>query len=293
MRIAVTGGAGFLGKKIGDELITRGHDVVVVDRVATDFGDRQVEVADIRDRNSLATALAECDAVYHCAAIADLDEARRNPSLAVDVNVMGTIAVLEAAHEVGVQRFMHASSVYVFSRGGSIYRTTKQAAEHLVEDLSVQYNLRSTILRFGSLYGPGSDGNNAIFKIVSQAVERGKVDFWGDGTEVREYIHITDAAELAVDALDPRFAGECIHITGRERVTTRELLDMVNEMLGGGIDINVRDEPFEGRYRLTPYSHERPLGSRLTSDTYVDLGLGVLEMIRLIDAGVTDRGAIA
>jgi len=188
--------------------------------------------------------------------------------------------VMEAASEAGVARFMHASSVYVFARGGSVYRTTKQAAEHLVQDLSPGLGLNSTILRFGSLYGPRADPQNAILRLVAQAVTEGRMDFWGNGSEVREYIHITDAAALAVDALDEQFSGQSLHITGRERLTTLELLETIKEMMGGGVAISLHDEPFEGRYRLTPYSYEGSSGRRIVGRTYMDLGLGVLEAIR-------------
>lgn len=196
--------------------------------------------------------------------------------------MLGTLTVLEAAAAAGIQRVMHASSVYVFSTGGSVYRTTKQAAENLVQDLAPSLGLGATILRFGSLYGPRADENNAILRLVTQAVTERRIDFWGDGSEIREYIHISDAAALAVDALDSRFVGQSLHITGRERLSTRELIEMIDEMLGGGLDITLRDEPFEGRYRLTPYSFESSSGRRLTSDTYVDLGLGLLEAIRAV-----------
>ena len=170
----------------------------------------------------------------------------------------------------------------MFSKGGSVYRTTKQAAENLVQDLAAQWEIEATILRFGSLYGPRADAHNAILRLVQQAVRERRIDFWGDGSEIREYVHITDAAVLAADALDSRFAGQSLHITGRERITTRELVDMISEMLGGDIVVTMRDEPFEGRYRLTPYSFESNTGRRMTSDTYVDLGLGLLEAIRSV-----------
>jgi len=282
MRVLVTGGSGFLGSHISDELVRRGHEVVVLDRHGSGRDDRESVAGDVRDSAAVLSALQGCDAVYHCAAVADLDHARNDPRLAIDVNVLGTLTVLEAAATAGVRRVMHASSVYVFSKGGSVYRTTKQAAENLVQDLAPSLDLDATILRFGSLYGPRADENNAILRLVTQAVTERRIDFWGDGSEIREYIHITDAAALAVDALDPRFAGQSLHITGRERLSTRELVEMIDEMLGGGLIISLRDEPFEGRYRLTPYSFESSAGRRLTSDTYVDLGLGLLEAIRAV-----------
>ncbi len=280
MRVMVTGGSGFLGGHIGDELVRRGHDVVVLDTAPNSAVDRESVDIDIRDVEALRAAMDGCQAMFHCAAIADLDRARDNPRLAIEVNVLGTLNLLEAAAAAGVSRFMHASSVYVFSNGGSVYRTTKQAAENLVQDLAGRLGLSATVLRFGSLYGPRADAQNAISRLVSQAVNEGRIDFWGDGTETREYVHIRDAASLAVDALDARFAGQALHITGRERMTTLELLEMINEILGGQLAISLRDVPFDGRYRLTPYSFDASLGRRLVADTYVDLGLGLLEAIR-------------
>jgi UDP-glucose 4-epimerase len=258
----------------------RGHEVVVLDLEPPASEDRSFILADIRDTQAVNDAMIGCDAVFHCAAIADLDRARDLPRLALEVNVLGTLTALEAAGAAGVRRFMLASSVYVFSNGGSVYRTTKQAAERLVEDLSPQLGLRSTILRFGSLYGPRADPQNAILRLVTQAVNDRRIDFWGDGTEIREYVHITDAASLAVTALAPKYAEEALHITGRERVSTLELLQMIDEILGGGIEIKLCNEPFEGRYRLTPYSFTANHGRRLVGDTYVDLGLGLVEAIK-------------
>lgn len=282
MRVLVTGGSGFLGSHVCDELTRRNHEVVVMDLQASPWlaGNQVMVLGDILDAVALRESMAGCAAVYHCAAVADLDHALEEPDLAIEVNVMGTLRVMQAASEAGVGRFMHASSVYVFSRGGSVYRTTKQAAENLVQDLSPGFGLDSTILRFGSLYGPRADSQNAILRLVHQAVNEGRMDFWGDGTEIREYIHISDAASLAVDALEPRFAGEALHIAGRERLTTLELLQTINEMLGGQLPISLHDDPFEGRYRLTPYAYEGGLGRRLVGQTYVDLGLGVLGAVR-------------
>jgi UDP-glucose 4-epimerase len=276
----VTGGSGFLGSHIADELVQKGHEVVVLDLNPPASEERTFIQADIRDAQAVNDAVIGCDSVFHCAAIADLDRARNAPRSALEVNVLGTLTALEAAGAAGVQRFMFASSVYVFSNSGSVYRTTKQAAERLVEDLSPELGLRSTILRFGSLYGPRADPQNAILRLVTQAVNDRRIDFWGDGTEIREYVYISDAASLAVTALDLEYAEDAVHITGRERISTLELMQMIDEMLGGGIEIKLRNEPFEGRYRLTPYSFTADKGRRLVGDTYVDLGLGLLEAIR-------------
>lgn len=282
MRIAVTGGAGFLGSHVSDALVLAGHEVVVMDLPASAHvpHDRSFVAVDIAGPQGLAAGLAGCEAVFHCAAVADLAQARLDPRRALEVNVLGTLNVLEAASNAGARRFMHASSVYALSGSGSVYRTSKQASERLVQDLSESLGLDSTVLRFGSLYGPRSDEHNAIRRMVQQAIRERRIDFWGDGSEVREYIHVRDAAALAVSALDPQYVGQALHITGQERITTLQVMETIKEMLGGAVEITLRDEPFEGRYRFTPYSLDTAQGMRLTSTTYVDLGLGLLESLR-------------
>jgi UDP-glucose 4-epimerase len=291
MKALVTGSSGFLGSHICDELVERGHEVVGFDLSPSPWANSIAFVhGDIRDVERLSSALGGCHAVFNCAAIADLDEARLQPRRAVEVNVVGTLSVLEAASSAGVTRFMQASSIYVYSHVGSVYRTTKQAAEGLIEDLSASWGIQSTILRFGSLYGPRADLQNAILRLTTQAINEGRIDFWGDGSEVREYIHIHDAAKLAVDALSEDYVAQSLHITGNERITTLELLDTINEILGGSIEINLRNEPFAGRYRLTPYAYREGIGRKMVGATYVDLGVGLLEAIRSIRVSGDEGG---
>lgn len=280
----MTGGSGFLGSHIAEELIHRGHEVVSLDDRIPPTPGYDAVIGDVRDRRIVEQTLIGCEAVYHCAAVADLDRALSEPRLATEVNVLGTLTVLEAAASLKVKRIIHASSVYVYARGGSIYRTTKRAAEGLVGDLSEAWGLESTILRFGSLYGPRADENNAIYRLVRQAVTQKRIDFWGNGTEVREYVHIVDAATLAVDALDQTFVGQALHVTGHERMTTREVIEMITEMLGGDVEVNFRDEAFEGRYRLTPYALDETRGRRMLGKGYMDLGLGLLELMSELNA---------
>ena len=283
MRVLVTGGSGFLGSHIAEHLLLRGHDVVSLDERPLPDVEYATVVGDVRDLEALQDAMSGCSAIYHCAAIADLDDARKEPRRATEINVLGTLGVLEAAASHGVRRIIHASSVYVYARGGSIYRTTKRAAEGLVDDLSPAWGLESTILRFGSLYGPRADANNAISRLINQAVLEGRIDFWGDGSEVREYVHIADAASLAVDALDEAYVGKALHITGHERMTTREVVEMIAEMVGEKVEISFSEEPFEGRYRLSPYAFDFGSGRRMLGETYVDFGLGLLELMRDVD----------
>ncbi len=278
MRVVVTGGSGFLGSHVADALSEAGHAVTIFDVRPSPWrrDDQREVVADILDLEALSAALSEADAVYHLAGMAGIADAARHPRRATELNVIGTLNALEASVEQGIQRFVHASTIYTLSNSGGFYRVTKTAAEGLVREFHEHHGLAATVLRFGSLYGPRADGENAIERLLQQAVNEGRIDYWGTGDEVREYIHVHDAAELAVAVLDDRYAGDVVHLTGRERIRTEELLEMIREMLASEVDIALGARSVEGHYKVTPYAFRPDLGRRLTKPEYIDLGLGLL-----------------
>ena len=195
--------------------------------------------------------------------MADIGEAIERPRAAVEVNVMGTVNVIEAARAHGLRRFVFASSIYVYSNQGSFYRTTKQACENLLHDYHERFGLDFTVLRFGSLYGPRADRNNGVFQLLSQALTQRRIDHYGTGEEVREYIHVLDAAAMSVDVLAPEFANQFIHLTGRERMTSRDMLKMISEILGGNIELNFQATSPIGHYVQTPYNYTPEAGAPL------------------------------
>ena len=292
MQLVVTGGSGFLGSHVVDAARRRGHATRSLDLRPSPWDTRADEevIADIRDADAVREALADADAVLHLAAVADLGAANADPGTARTVNVEGTANVLAAAAANGVSRLLHASSVYVHARAGGVYRDTKRRAEALIHEA---VGPSTTVLRFGSLYGPRADAGNAIRRVLMQALTERRIEFWGDGTEVREYVHVLDAADLTLDALDPAFSGSTLHLTGRQRVTTRELLDLVVEMLGGDVEVSFADRPFEGRYRLTPFAvDDEPveLGRTLAGRTSIDLGSGLLHTLQTLRAECAHPG---
>lgn len=285
MKILVTGGSGFLGSHVSDALCERGHEVILYDLEPSAHAlpeQRQV-AGSVLDMETLGKAMKGCDAVYHLAAVADLDDAIKTPLKTVEVNILGTANVLEQARMNGLKRFVYASSIYVYSDHGSFYRTSKRAGELLVEDYRKQYGLSYTVLRFGSLYGPRSDEHNSVYRMLTQALNERRIDYSGSGTEVREYIHVLDAAATAADMLGPKHENESISLTGHERMKTREMLEMINEMLGGDLTINYQQDTDDGHYVQTPYSYNPKLGKKLAREKHIDLGLGLLDCLQEID----------
>jgi UDP-glucose 4-epimerase len=240
-------------------------------------------IGDVLDAAAVRRAMQGCEAVYHLAAIADINDALDTPRKSVEVNILGTVNMLEAAREVKLGRFVFASSIYVYSNQGSFYRTTKQACERLVEDYRERFGLAYTVLRFGSLYGPRADRSNGMYRLLAQALAERRMDYYGTGEEVREYIHVLDAAAMSVDVLAPEFANQFVHLTGRERMTSRDMLKMISEILGGNVAVDFQGSTLAGHYVQTPYNYTPKLGRRLMRSTYIDLGLGLLDCLQHMD----------
>ena len=234
MKVVVFGGSGFLGSHVADQLTYAGHKVSIFDTIPSRWlhSDQEMIVGNLLDQNLLEEAIKDCYAVYNFAAIADLDESLSKPLETAKINVLGNVQVLEACRKVKVQRYIYASTVYVYSRDGGFYRCSKQAAEHYVEEYQRSFGLDYTILRYGSLYGPRSDQRNGLWRIVNNALETGIVSYEGSAEAMREYIHVEDAARASVAALGEEFLNQHLVLTGHEPMRVLDLLKMICEILG-------------------------------------------------------------
>ncbi len=281
MKAIVFGGSGFLGSHVSDALTEKGYDVAIYDiQPSLYLGKKQkMIVGDILDESAVEKAVKGCDVVYNFAGIADIKEASERPLDSVKCNILGNSIILEAARKNGVKRFVFASSLYVYSKAGSFYRSAKQACELLIENYEEIYGLPYTILRYGSLYGPRADRHNFIFQIVHQALAEKKITRHGDGEELREYIHVCDAAHGSVEILGEEFKNQYVILTGNQQTRVKDLLYMIREMLDNKIEIEFLPPKESFHYEITPYSFAPKIGKRLVTKTYLDLSQGVLDVI--------------
>lgn len=289
-RIAtVIGGSGFLGSHVADQLSEAGYSVRVFDRARSRWlsSGQTMIVGDILDQRALDEAVAGASAVYNFAALADLNEALDKPRLTVELNILGTVNVLEACRAAKVARFVYASTVYVYSREGGFYRCSKQAAEHYVEEYQRAFGLDFTILRYGSLYGPRADASNGLYRIVRDALANRRISYEGNAESIREYIHVTDAARSSVLALEEGFRNESVVLTGHQPMRVHDLLKMLAEIMGMPDAVDFRDENYAGHYVRTPYAYLPRLGRRYTPPLHVDLGQGLLQLIDDVRAEVS------
>lgn len=281
-KVVVFGGSGFLGSHVADALTAKGYNVVIFDRATSPYlmPEQQMIVGDILDREAVREAVRGAAYVYHFAGIADIAEAKNKPLETVQFNVMGTMYILEACREFGVQRFMYASTVYVYSELGSFYRSSKQACELFIENYQKAYGLEFTILRYGSLYGRRANHFNFIHNSIRQALTQGKIERKGDGNEVRDYINVLDAARASVEVLtDEEFRNSYLMMTGTQTTRVREILEMIREMMHNNVELRFLDETFDEHYEITPFSFKPQVAKKYVSRYYHDLGQGLLDCI--------------
>lgn len=288
-KVVVFGGAGFLGSFVADELARRNYQVVIYDlHLYSRLKKNQVMVTgDINDEKKVREVLKDTDIIYNFSAVSDIEEAAADPLKTVKINILGNTNILNVAKDYNVKRFIFASSVYVYGNSGSFYRVSKYSSELLIESFHEVYGLEYTILRYGSLYGNYAGEQNWIYKILKEALTVGKIIRYGDGEEVREYIHVDDAARSSVDILSDEYKNQCVIITGHHPMKIKDLLVMIKEIMNGEVEIEYLPAIKNSHYEITPYSFTVKKGKKLSPSYYIDLGQGVLDCLQHIHRELT------
>jgi UDP-glucose 4-epimerase len=177
----------------------------------------------------------------------------------------------------------------VYSEGGSFYRCSKQAAELYVEEYQRLYALDYTILRFGTVYGPRADDYNSVRRYLKQALRERRIAVDSTGDEMREYVHIRDAAQLSVKVLGEEFRNEHLVLTGHNPMRFRDLLFMIRDVVGRDVEVVFKgpdpDDPkhsASGHYSITPYAFRPKTAKKLVNNPYLDMGQGLIECLEEI-----------
>lgn len=284
--VVVFGGSGFLGSYVADELTRRGYSVTIADLTSSKYlqSNQRFVKLDVLDIKNIEVILENVDVVYNFVAIANLDDAIHDPINAMKINVMGNLNILEACrNNKKIKRFVYASSAYALSSEGSFYGISKQSSEKLTEEYYKRYGLKYTVIRYGSLYGERASHNNYIYNLLKEAIKEGRLEYKGDGQDLREYIHAADAAKLSVDILeDTQYENEHIILTGIEKLKRLDLLTMINEIMQNKLEIKQISNNNMGHYKITPYTFHPTTAKKLVSNPYIDLGQGLLECIQEI-----------
>lgn len=274
----VTGGAGFLGSHVADELSVSGYDVTVLDVKESNYlkDNQKMLVADLLDYKNLEKIIKDYEYIFHFAGISDIDDCAKNPIEAVKNNVLATTYLLQACSANKIKRFIFASSAYVYSKSGLFYRSTKKACEDLIDDYYEVYNLPYTILRFGSLYGTRATEKNSIHRIIKQALFDKKIVYYGTGEEIREFIHVKDVAKICTQILSPEYENKHYMLTGNEKMKYKDLLQMVQEISPENIQLELKKTKSKIHYKATQYNFIPTLGEKIVANPHIDMGQGLL-----------------
>jgi len=262
-KILLTGGAGFIGSHVARRLLARGDSLVVLDDLndfydpalkranAAEFGGRddwRLVEGDIRDAELVDRLFRDerFDAVIHLAARAGVRPSLREPILYEDVNCIGTLRLLEAACHHGPANFVFASSSSVYGINEKVpfaesdpvdlpispYATTKRAGELLCFNYSHLYGLRTSCLRFFTVYGPSQRPEMAIAKFTDLLARGKSVPLYGTGQSRRDYTFIDDIVDGVVAALDlaPKF--EIFNLGGSQTTALIDLVHWIADELG-------------------------------------------------------------
>jgi UDP-glucose 4-epimerase len=255
-RILVTGGSGFIGRHVVAALAKAGASVRVVD--LKPHPDPAVEVVqgDIADRAALERAFAGgVDGVVHLAAVTSVLRSLEHPEPTYRTNVAGTAALLEAAREGGVAALAFASTNAVTGpmRAPAIvesatlepltpYGATKAAAEMLMSAYTASYGVRCTSLRLTNVYGPGMQAKDSIVARLMRAIRLGGTfEIYGDGHQVRDYVHVSDVvAGVQLALSDERWSGPIVIGAGTS-LSVLEVVEQVRRV--SGAELKVRHGP--------------------------------------------------
>jgi UDP-glucose 4-epimerase len=262
MRLLVLGGSGFIGSHVVESLVAFGHKVRVVSRrhrtMLYSVPGVDYLQADWRDPETISAALVDCDCVIHACSATTPGTGDADPALDVSANLLPVLTLLDALAVTGVRRLIYLSSggmVYGLPEALPVredhplrplgsYGIVKMAAEGYIAAAALHRGLRPVILRPSNTYGErqGQDGSQGLVNmLLAKALGGGRVEIWGDGSMVRDHLHVHDLARLCVMSAESEATGIFNAGTGTG-TSVRELIDMVSEISGRELQVRYGPE---------------------------------------------------
>ena len=261
MKILVTGGAGFIGSHIVEELVKRGDFVRVLDNFATGkrenlapfAGKIEIVEGDLRDFDTVKKAVQGMEYVLHEGALPSVPRSIADPITSNDVNVKGTLHILVAARDEKIKRVVYASSSSVYGEAKarvkkesmppsplSPYATSKLAAETYCRIFYAIYGLETVVLRYFNVFGPRQDPlsqySAAIPKFITLMMDGKQPTIFGDGKQSRDFTYVHNVVQANLSAMiAPGAAGKICNIACHRTVRLNKMIELLNEFLGTAI----------------------------------------------------------
>ena len=300
----VTGGAGFIGSNIAEELVKRGYSVKIIDNFLTgkrenisSFLDKiELVEGDIRDYDACSRALEGVDFVLHQAALPSVPRSIEDPLLTNEINIKGTLNILLASREAKVKGFVFASSSSVYGddpnlpkKEGTLgnplspYAISKLTGEKYCRVFSQIFGLPTVCLRYFNIFGPRQDPSSqyaaVIPNFISRMLKGESPTIFGDGEQTRDFTHVSNVVEANILASKAQgVSGEVFNIACGERTTVNSLASNLNRILKEEISpYYAEPRPGDVRDSFADMSKARKM---LKYEPLVPLGKGLEETIR-------------
>ena len=275
MDILVTGGAGFIGGHIAESAASNGHNVTVLDNFEPYYdtglkehnvetgqeaalqnaGDYEIVDRSITDEGLVSDLVANTDVIYHQAAQAGVRTSVKEPKKVTNYNITGTLNILEAIREHGINRFINASSSSVYGKPEHLpydeehptepvspYGASKLAAEHYTRIYNEVHDLPTVSLRYFTVYGPRMRPNMAISNFVSRCINGKPPVVYGDGFQTRDFTYIDDVVDANIQLLsDSRADGEIMNIGSTDNIEILRLAEVVRDEIDPSLEIKFAD----------------------------------------------------
>ena len=290
MNILVTGGSGFLGSHVINQLLKNGYRVINYDLKNNLYINKKCKFVkgNILDYRKIDKILKKnkIKIIYHFAGLADIELSAKMPLKTARVNILGTVNILDLSIKNSIHKVIFSSSIYAISSNGGFYRCSKRACEDFFEEYSKKYNLKFSILRYGSLYGPNSDETNGIYKILKDAVKKRKLEYIGNKKAQRRYIHVKDAAWASIQILSNKFDNKYINLIGTKNYTINNIFNIIKKILK--IDkskkIHYLNNKFTGHYisKPNPLILEKGINFKFKKEKEVKIENGLKEIIDIL-----------
>jgi len=253
-KILVFGSSGFLGNHLV-ECLYENNKVIQFDTnpPKNEYDGTTFIKGSILDKALVLKAMKDVEIVYHFAALTDLDTVNNDPAPAIEINIAGTANILDACIEKKIERLIFSSSVYVYSKTGGVYKSTKQACELLIKDYDKMYDLNYTILQLGSVYGPNASQTNLITRLIIDSLIKGEMEHSGKGNEIRQYIFIKDVIRAAIASVSNKYNKQKVILIGKESISIAELMDKIISLIGSDIKKNFKMNNYDIHYKSSPF----------------------------------------
>lgn len=257
-RVLVTGGAGFIGSNLADELIRLGARVRIADNFLTGFrenldeidGDFEFVEADIADPAAAASIVEDVEIVFHEAALPSVPRSVADPLETHNACVNGTFNLLLAAKEAGVRRFIYAASSSAYGDQPTLpkvetmrpeplspYAAAKLVGEHYCRVFSQVYGLETFSLRYFNVFGPRQNPSSQYSGVISRFIDAfmkgDRPVIYGDGQQSRDFTYIANVVDANIKAMEATSGvGEVMNVANGEKVSLLELADVMKQATG-------------------------------------------------------------